>query len=165
MIENREGRDEFIEAFRKQLEHVDDFIQTVLNAHLEVEGQLEKFLDRIFFHPEYIEDGRLQFFNKVHVARAYTTESHNAPEWSMMLALNTIRNKVAHRSRNKVLEINMVELTKSLAKTHSSRDRASIKNLSHKDVVVYSPAICSGFLLILEEQLARAKGEPIDDEN
>ena len=50
MIENREGRDEFIEAFRKQLEHVDDFIQTVLNAHLEVEGQLEKFLDRIFFH-------------------------------------------------------------------------------------------------------------------
>ena len=121
MAEGQEDRDEFIEAFRKQLGHVDKFIQLVLNSHLEVEGHLDEFVDRIFFHPEHLEDARLSFPQKVHIARSYTTDSNNAAEWRVMLALHAMRNKIAHRRRNKVLKINIGDLRDALWKAYSSR--------------------------------------------
>src|ERR1700710_2631703 len=93
--------DDFIEKFRKQLSETDPFIQLVLNGHFDVEQQLDEFVDQIFFHPQYLEKGRLRFFHKVHIAQAYTQISHDRPEWRLMLELNSLRNKIAHRSTRK----------------------------------------------------------------
>jgi hypothetical protein len=59
MAEDEEGPDDFIEKFRTHLGHVNEFVQLVLNSHLEIEGHLDEFIDRMFFHPEHLEDARL----------------------------------------------------------------------------------------------------------
>lgn len=164
MAEKDNERDEFIEQFKIQLLHVDEFVQTILNAHWEVEGHLDQFLERIFLHPEVIEEGRLQFFAKVHIARAYTPD-HSRPEWPLMLALNTLRNQIAHRSRNRPLLVDTKKLKSLLVNCYSAHGKMPVQNLSTKDIVVYSAAICCGFLLVLDEQLARAKGEWVEGED
>jgi hypothetical protein len=52
MADDEKQADEFIEAFRKQLGHVDEFVQILLNAHLDVEGELDTFVEQIFLNPE-----------------------------------------------------------------------------------------------------------------
>jgi hypothetical protein len=159
-----EKSDAFIEKLRAHLGHVNEFVQLVLNSHLEVEGDLDKLVDRIFFHPEHLEDARLSFPQKVHIARSYTTESHNAKEWSVMLALHAMRNRIAHRSRNKVLKVNVTPLREVTSKAFPSNMRLTIKRLGGTDVVVYAAALCCGFLVVLEEELAKAQGEEIEED-
>jgi hypothetical protein len=105
-----EEQDEFIEEFRKHLGHVNELLQLFLNSHLEVEGDLDRFLGEMFFHPEYLEDARISFAQKVQIAPAYTPEDHDRPEWHVMLVLNKIRNDIAHRSRHKPLKIHIEKL-------------------------------------------------------
>jgi hypothetical protein len=73
----------FIEGFRKDLLYVDDFVQAVLNGHLKVESELDDIIDLIF------------------LSRASCESGHARPEWALMLALNSLRNKLAHRSIEK----------------------------------------------------------------
>jgi hypothetical protein len=61
---------EFIEKFRKDLSHADAFVQVVINGHLEVESHLDDVIDLLFFHPAYIEQSGVGFYQKVQIARA-----------------------------------------------------------------------------------------------
>jgi hypothetical protein len=106
----------FIKSFHKDLLHVDDFVQVVLNGHLEVEGHLDDVIDLLFFHSSYIEEAGLGFYHKVHIARASFELGHSRPEWRLMLELNKLRNKVAHRSARKELKMTSVISRKSSAR-------------------------------------------------
>lgn len=72
--------DEFVEKFHKSLGEVDALGQMVLNAHSQVEAMLNAFLDAAMLHPQYFEDNRVTFPDKVQIARALTPESHEHPD-------------------------------------------------------------------------------------
>lgn len=166
MTEDDEAAAErFINAFRKQLHHVDDFIQVVLNGHLEIEGELDIYLDRIFAHPKHLRDARLSFYQKVCITRAYTPLSHERPEWPMMILFNSIRNKIAHRSRHDVLLVDMREIRSLVQGVASEPYQSELETAEHKDIMIYAAALCSGFLSMMEEQLAAYKGEAASGED
>lgn len=156
--------DNFIDKFREQLKHVDNFIAVALNAHLEIEGDLDEYLKVIFAEPRYLEEARLSFFAKLAVARAYTPISHDRPEWEMMSLVNAIRNKIAHRSRDKVLQVDLSRLRSVLNESFEML-RAELKDADSKDIMTYSAAICCGFLALLEEQVAQTKRVRISEDD
>jgi hypothetical protein len=155
--------DQFIKKFRKHLGHTSEFIQTLLNAHLEVEGDLDTFLDQVFLNPEYLEKARLSFYQKVQLCRAYSNVNHDAADWKLMDGLNALRNKVAHRSRHKVLKLDLREL-RGLIEERSERLRSEMQGASNIEVVVHAAALCSGFLSFLLDNLKRAQGLEVDDD-
>ena len=110
----------------------------------------------------YLDEAQLTFYQKVCITRAYAPTSHDRYEWGMMIFINTMRNKIAHRSRHKNLQFNVSQLRKTMRET-SENLNAELASVSDKEVLVYAAAVCSGFLLILEEQLARHKGIEMDD--
>jgi hypothetical protein len=149
--------DDFITRFREQLHHASDFVTVALNAHLEIEGELDEYLSLIFEHSKYLDDARLSYFDKVCIARAYTPVSHDRFEWEVMIFINAMRNKIAHRSRKKALKIDVGQLRTTLLDNATSL-RNIVDGGDHKEVVIYAAAICSGFLAVLQEQLAQHKG-------
>jgi hypothetical protein len=64
----------------------------------------------------------LSFYQKVYVARASCESGHARPEWALMLALNSLRTKLAHRSIRKELEINLSNFS-SILRELSLRSR------------------------------------------
>jgi hypothetical protein len=153
----------FIKAFRERLHHVDDFVQVVLNGHLEIEGHLDDYMQRIFAHPKYLQEARLSFSQKVCIARAYTPETHDRVDWQVMVLFNQIRNKIAHRKRDAVLLLDVSKIRK-LVEGVSKKASADMKLAEGKDVMVYAAALCSGYLAIMEEQLAVYRGEQVVEE-
>jgi hypothetical protein len=152
----------FIEGFRKDLLYVDDFVQVVVNGHLKVESHLDDLIDLIFFQPAYIEKAHLSFYQKVHVARASCELGHARPEWALMLALNSLRNKLAHRSMRKELEINLSNFS-SLPR-EMNPNGFKVEDLNGHDLIVHVVAMCSGYLLILRDEHRELRGlEPLDD--
>src|SRR6266700_3824404 len=96
-----EEADKFFDNYRRHLNQGDDIVHLVLNAHLDVEQTLDSFLEVVFFHPEYLQSCNLQFFQRVHVARGHSELLHERPEWPLMLALNGLRNAVAHGDKKR----------------------------------------------------------------
>lgn len=165
MTEDEEAAAErFIKAFREQMHHVDEFIQVVLNGHLEIEGELDTYLDRIFAHPKHLRDARLSFYQKVCITRAYTPLSRDRPEWAMMILFNSIRNKIAHRSRHDVLQVDMREIRSLVQGVAAESYQSELETAEHKEVMIYAAALCSAYLSIMEEQLAAYKGEAASEE-
>lgn len=160
MTEEEQQAENFIKAFRERLHHVDDFVQVVLNGHLEIEGQLDDYIQRIFAHPKYLQEARLSFSQKVCITRAYTPETHDRIEWRVMVLFNQIRNKIAHRNRDAVLELDVSQIRK-LVEGVSKKALEDMKLADGKDVMVYAAALCSGYLAIMEEQLAEHRGEQV----
>ena len=150
--------------FQEDLRHVDESIAIALNAHLQIEGSIDDYLKSIFAHPKYLEGARLSFFDKFSIARAYTPASHGRPEWEMMALINTIRNKIAHRRRDKAPQIDTGRL-RSIMHESFEKLRVELKDADPKEVMAYAAAICCGFLLLLKEQVSQTERVQIREED
>jgi hypothetical protein len=158
--------DDLLEAFRKQLSETTPFIQVVLNGHFDVERQLDEFVDQIFLYPKHLENARLGFFQKVHIARAYAPpESDDRPEWRLMLELNSLRNKIAHRNTRKSTFFDVSGLLRIMNEIGSEESKEKRKGIAAEDAVVHAAAICSGYLIYLKEGLMRAQGFEVEEDD
>jgi hypothetical protein len=81
----------------------------------------------------------------------------------MMAALNTLRNKIAHRSRHKVLKLDISELVQ-LVEGKSDKLREAIQGTSQSNVVVHAAALCGGLLSILTDHLLQAQGSEVEED-
>jgi hypothetical protein len=48
------------------------------------------------FHPEFVQAANLRFLQKLSVARAMSLDEHQNEMWAIALALNSLRNELAH---------------------------------------------------------------------
>src|SRR5262245_11439416 len=115
-VMDNEPPDNFIEEFRKQLGHVDEFVALVLNGHLEIEGHLD---DNLKHFKQNYRPADYGFYRKVDFLRAYRTNPDQEAEWRVMLALNDLRNQIAHRGRQQKYVFPLGPLRAALAQ-HTS---------------------------------------------
>jgi len=70
----------------------------VLKGHLLVEQFLTSLIESYCWKPDFLEDARLSFFNKVKLARCFVMHPmHDDSIWDNVECLNRLRNELAHK--------------------------------------------------------------------
>jgi hypothetical protein len=136
-----------LERFRTEMENVDEVAHVLLKGHLLLEESLSAILDQYVFHREHLDDARLTFAHKIHLARAVCLRKNTFGEWDLISAINSLRNDLAHR-------LNSPERTKKLARVKDLYFREAagyerieeVKKESDAVVLFNACAHCAGFL-------------------
>jgi hypothetical protein len=85
-----------IAKFAEHLQYVDAVALVVLKCHLLIEEALDRIIGKFVFHPEFLEDARLSFAQKIEIARSMSTGDHRNPMWELVTAFNALRNDLSH---------------------------------------------------------------------
>ena len=121
-----------------------------------LEEQLQRILDIFLFHPQHLEEARLSFAQKVALARSMSLDEHSNSMWQLNLAVNTLRNELAHalgseKRKNKFDRLKTLYI--------AERDVTAEEADRSPDHIIASFAIslCLGFLGSFEEEVTRFK--------
>jgi hypothetical protein len=157
MRENEQNpSEEFIQTFRWQLSEVDELTVLILNGHLEVEKYLEEVVDLIFFRPEQLQGLRLSFYAKVQIARA-CCPNPDSVDWEIIKCLGELRNSIAHRKTGEMRGARLKKLRQTMLGWGGDDFRKEIRVADDKEVVVQASALCSAFLIYLEESTRKVR--------
>ena len=92
--------EQLAKEFQEHLGQIDELTLVVLKGHLLIEESLDKIISTFVFHPEMLEPARLSFAQRVAIARAISLDEHENSMWELVLAINTLRNDLAHNLRS-----------------------------------------------------------------
>jgi hypothetical protein len=143
-----------IRRFEQEMSTVDETVHILLKGHLLLEEALALIIDQHVFHREHIEDARLSFAQKLHVARSLCLRKNALGEWELVAAINGLRNDLAHR-------LNSPDRQKKLEKVKAVYFREAagfgrledIKAKRDHEIVLAACAHCAGFLATCAEDL------------
>jgi hypothetical protein len=88
---------EALDRFRKLIPF-DDIPLIILKGHLLIEEQLNTLVENLARDPKSIRKARLRFGQLARVAQGLTYEKNTTWLWSAIDELNTLRNRLAHRT-------------------------------------------------------------------
>ena len=142
--------DEFLVQFRKQMSEVNELSNIILNGHLEVEKHLDDAVDLIFFRPEQLHSLRLSFYEKVQIAKAYCPDP-DAKDWEVIKCFGELRNSIAHMKVNEKKDARLKKLRQTMRGWGAASFREIIKDADDKELIIQASALCSAFLLFLED--------------
>lgn len=86
--------DEILAKFREETSCIDEVTLTVLKGHLVIEQMLDAAIGCWIPYMDRMPD--LTFHRKVELCTALGVHQGSRQEWSMVFALNQLRNKLAH---------------------------------------------------------------------
>lgn len=112
------------EVFKNTTRDVD---LLVLKGHLLVEQFLTSLIESYCWKPEFLEDARLSFFNKVKLVRCFVM--HPMPDdsiWDNVERLNRLRNELAHKWKPEKRKKLIRHFLTYRAKEHEKVDPSSI---------------------------------------
>jgi hypothetical protein len=86
------------QTFLDLLAHLDSDTPAMLalKGHLVIEEKITSAIDKFVFHPEYLDDARLTFAQKLLFARALSLDEHTNSMWDLLARLNKLRNTLSH---------------------------------------------------------------------
>lgn len=99
-------------------------------------------------HPAHFHDAKLSFDKKISVGRALCLRKDQMGEWDMLVALNELRNVLAH-NLNSPKQRSKVERLRTLAVREASRlpeAREYFEASGDKEMILYSCGHILGFL-------------------
>src|SRR5271166_447862 len=85
----------YVKEFNERISAIDPLASTILKCHFLIEEQLNGVLEAVAKAPKYLDLDRSMFAQKVKWARVFAPLGDNIL-WSLILAINTLRNNVAH---------------------------------------------------------------------
>lgn len=104
-----------VDADGNPMHRPDEFLAWVLQGHLGIEGVLEFLIERYATSPEHLLGGNLGFAAKLRAVRSLVPHSADHQLWEAVVALNRLRNQMAHlndsKSRRKAFD-NMTKRAK-----------------------------------------------------
>jgi hypothetical protein len=130
---------------------VDGVSNVILRGHLEVEGHLDKVLDLIFFRPEYLRKVRLDFSDKILLAKAYCPDPA-ARDWAVIKALSQARNSIVHRQTAEA-RAEKIAVRQSISGCGTEAHRKEVREADDREVIVLAAALASGFIAYLEDSV------------
>jgi hypothetical protein len=156
--------DDFIEDYHRHLGEIDRLAQQMLNAHFEIDTALNDVLISATCNSKYLEETRLSFLDKVNIARALTPESHEHPEWQVIIVLNGLRNEVAHHGQTDKRDRKLRELRATMLSPVRPKLINEIKEADDIKIVSYAAAMGTDYLLHLMDEIRVARGLPLEEE-
>jgi hypothetical protein len=136
------GEDARLSRFAERLSDIPELISLVVTGHLLLEEILTNAIAEAVPHGEFIRDARLNFATKVDLGRAISWDQHQNEAWTLIVALNELRNALAHKLDSPALNAKLRRLRATMvpldSETASSTDEAVVRAVI---------AHCAGFLL------------------
>jgi len=90
-------KDTEADRITRLLMEFDEFSQTAIKGHLLIEERLSQILDLAVGKPEILAKARLTFVQKLRLVQAMSFLDPKDETWETALALNRLRNEMAHR--------------------------------------------------------------------
>jgi hypothetical protein len=154
--------DAFFGAFKKRLTETDEIANVILKGHLIAESALNDIICVIFFHPEHIPETWLLFERTVQIVRAMSLRTNNYPGWDGVLALNSLRNEIAHKHAGLGRQKKMDRLRQACLANLMPEKAKLHEGDSDCEMAVLACAGCAGFLAHVEDDF-RALRSHIDE--
>jgi len=85
-----------LQRFFDQFYCVDDLSLAVLKGHLLIDEMVNRVIESFLFHPECLREVRLTIPQRLSLARSISFREQNNRVWSLIKALNKLRNSMAH---------------------------------------------------------------------
>lgn len=71
-------------------------VELVLKCHLLIEEVLTEIIRDYLLHPEFVDQARLTFAQKVNIARSMSVDQQKNPVWKVVASFNRLRNDYGH---------------------------------------------------------------------
>jgi hypothetical protein len=132
--------------FAHEMSTIDATVDLLLKGHLLIEEALAATIDLHIYEREHLAKARLSFSHKLHVARALALRKAACGEWELMLAINALRNEVAHQLRSAKREEKMASV-----RALYRREASGLETLPETEadgdasIIVAACAHCCGF--------------------
>ena len=134
------------------MKHIDELALVVLKGHLLLEEQLERILGKFLFHPEYLEGANLRFAQKVALARCMSLDEHANSLWELVLAVNGLRNELAH-ALNSEKRQHKFDRLKALYMVENEVSAVEASHCPDHELAAHTIAFILGFLGSFEEEV------------
>ena len=138
--------------------NVDRETLVVLKGHLLIEESLNSIIETFVHHAEKMQNAKLSFFQKVHIAKSMSLTEHESSAWILIEHINSLRNDFAHKLESEKRAAKIENLKKLYALECKDNEftedpTAEDNSLFIGDVV----AFCLGFLGSFEAEVMRFK--------
>ena len=150
-----------LEASRKtmfeRIENYNAIVLAVTKGHLAIEDAIDAYIEASASNPHYIVDEtRFMFALKANICLSLCAEHHIDNIWSVLWAMNALRNKVAHTQELDKIQGQMDNLRKVLNNILTPQQVKSLEKQPDHYIVVHASSLCAGFLATIAEE-AKAK--------
>lgn len=173
MMKKASHLDKYAALFHEKMGQIDPLLQAVLTGHLIIETALDNILTIVFFHPEHVfKEARLGFSQKVQVVRAYGLRKDDNSIWDLVLAVNSVRNEIAHNLAGEKRDARLQQL-RSLFMAEASGEMQTalevewkrLKDVPDQVIVVWACSLCTGFLGEFEADVSSLRNiiDALDD--
>lgn len=137
--------------FEEEMESVDEVVHVLMKGHLLIEETLTRIIEQHLFHPEWLSDASLRFYQKSSIARSLCLRRHKLGEWTLMHALNALRNTLAHKLQSEERERRVARVRRTYFKeAPDSPEKDRLRDASDAAVIKAACAHCAGFLALFE---------------
>jgi hypothetical protein len=146
------------ESFRRligQLES-DPAAMIALKGHLVIEEKIDAILEKFVFHPEHLENARLQFAQKLAVSRCLSLDDDKNSVWDLVSRLNSLRNALSHSLEGTRRAKAMDALRAAYVKERENELEEWEK--TDEGLVTGTVSMCVGFLDSFEQEVERFRG-------
>lgn len=151
-------KEQFLKIFADHFNTVDEQAQILLKGHLLIEEKLYDIISNFVFHPDLLEKAKLGFYQKLHLARSFSLDEYNSSIWELILSLNSLRNKIAHKLAIEEREKPMDQVKALYMKEMGDDELKDVWNTQGAVVgLSYSISLALGFLLSFEKESIRFK--------
>ena len=151
---NHEQILKYQQKFTEHFQEVDGSAQIMLKGHLLVEEALEAIIGKFVFHPEFIEDASLRFPQKIDIARSMSLDEHNNEMWQLGIAINSLRNELAHSLKSDKRQRKtrtLIDLYVRLLEDNTDRH----KDDSEEVILMFAISFFLGFLCSFQNEVER----------
>lgn len=141
--------------FTQEMGSYDEAAHFTLKGHLLIEEILNDIVTTFVFHPEKLKAAKLTHFHLISLARSMSLREQDNPMWDLLLAINTLRNRLSHRADDATRK-------DKLDAVFAIYDREKDPNATHDESAPhvklgYAIALCLGFLDSFRQEVLRFK--------
>lgn len=152
--ENNPELDQSIARFHEVMSKVDDITLITIKGHLLIEEVLTRTIALHLFHAEHFLDAKLSFDKKVSLARSLCLRKNNLGEWDMIIAINELRNVLAHNLESPRVRAKLGRLLELTKREAAPGIEEKMKEQGEKALIAYA---CGHVLGLLSQFEADAK--------
>ncbi len=132
---------------------IDDVVRELTDGHLLIEEAISRFVEQNLPHPAYLSDASLRFYQKSTLARALCPADPLAGEWTLIHAINALRNSLGHALHSPERDKRVARVRRTFFKeTPDTPARAALQDAPDAEVIAAACAHCLAFICALEKK-------------